>query len=241
MKNLCIIMYSHSSYSDAWEMFCGQIEKYFPKDIKRYAFVDKCNNLPENWQIINYDDSLSYNKRVASCLEKINKEYLIFHHEDMPLYDEPDLNFLEDKVSLMTEDDIDYIKLIRGGNLNISEVKYSDNLYELPKNGDCYFSVQPSICRTSSLIELYKRCDIEKIHEFEPKAHIESISLNHKNLYYYGGEKKRGHFHWDSKVYPYVSTAIVRGKWNYLEYGSELEALHKKYNIDKNIRGEFKW
>ena len=40
MKEYCIIMYSHSSYSDAWEMFCGQIEKYFPKKIKRYAFVD---------------------------------------------------------------------------------------------------------------------------------------------------------------------------------------------------------
>ena len=45
--------------------------------------------------------------------------------------------------------------------------------------------------------------------------------------------------HWDSKVYPYVATAIVKGKWNYSEYESELSSLHKEYNVDKNIRGEF--
>jgi len=241
MKEYCITMYSHSSYSDAWEMFCGQIEKYFPKKIKRYAFVDNGEGLPENWKVIKYDESLPYNKRVAFCLERIEQEYLIFHHEDMPLYDEPNLDFLDEKVSLMQEDGINYIKLIRGGNLNMPEIKYSKDLYKLPKNGDCYFSVQPSICKTSSLKQLYKRCNVEKIHEFEPKACLESISLNHKNLYYYGGEKKRGNYHWDSKVYPYVSTAIVRGKWNYIEYGSELAALHDEYKIDKNIRGEFTW
>jgi len=237
MKQYCIVMYSHSSYSDAWEMFCGQIEKYFPKDIKRYAFVDKYDNLPENWQIINYDDSLSYNKRVASCLEKINEEYLIFHHEDMPLYDKPDLQFLEDKKNLMSERNIDYIKLLKGGNMGLPEIKYSDVLYELPKNGDCYFSVQPSLCKKDSIELIYKNCDIDHIHDFEPKAHIMSILLNHKNLYYYDNEPQRGLCHWDSKIYPYVATAIVKGKWNYSEYSLELSSLHKEYKIDKNIRG----
>ena len=134
MKEYCIIMYSHSSYNDAWEMFCGQIEKYFPEQIKRYAFVDDSEGLPENWQVIKYDEFLPYNKRVAFCLGQIKEKYLIFHHEDMPLYDEPNLNFLEDKVSLMLKDDIDYIKLVKGGDLNTPEIEYSDNLYKLLKN-----------------------------------------------------------------------------------------------------------
>ena len=239
MKNYCIIMYSHSSYSDAWEMFCGQIEKYLPKEIKRYAFVDESNNLPENWEIVTYDESLSYNKRMASCLNAINEEYVIIHHEDMPLYDKPDLDFIEDKIEMMPLYNIDYIKLIKGGNVGIPETQFSDKLYELPRNGDCYFSVQPSLCKRESLQKLYENCDVENIHEFEPKAHLMSILLNYKNLYYYDNEPQRGLCHWDSKVYPYVATAIVKGKWNYSEYESELSILHKEYNIDKNIRGEF--
>ena len=38
-------------------------------------------------------------------------------------------------------------------------------------------------------------------------------------------------------IYPYVATAIVKGKWNIKEYPI-LENLLKSYNIDKNIRGE---
>ena len=28
------------------------------------------------------------------------------------------------------------------------------------------------------------------------------------------GDNKRGQFHWDSGVYPYFATAVVKGKWN---------------------------
>ena len=100
-----------------------------------------------------------------------------------------------------------------------------------------YFSVKPSLCKRESLHRLYENCDVEKIHEFEPKAHLMSILLNHKNLYYYDNEPQRGLCHWDSKVYQYVATAIVKGKWNYSEYESELSIMHKEYKIDKNIRG----
>jgi len=238
MKNYAIVMYSHSSYDDAWSIFFGQIEKFFPKDIPRYVFADKqTDGIPENWNCIQYDDSLSYNKRVASCLNSVKEEYCIFHHEDMPLYKSPNLQFIEDKLQMMKNDNVDYIKLIKGGNVGLPEIQHSATLYFLPKNGDCYFSVQPSICKIKSLLKIYENCDVEKIHDFEPKAHLMSIFLNHKNLYYYNGEPKRGMAHWDSDVYPYVATAIVKGKWNYAEYKDELEELHQEYKIDKNIRG----
>tara|TARA_Y100000114_G_scaffold40536_1_gene36039 strand:- start:12764 stop:13435 length:672 start_codon:yes stop_codon:yes gene_type:complete len=223
-------------------MFFGQVDKYFPNNISRYVFSnEKSDCIPENWQLIQYEDSLSYNKRVASCLKNIKEEYAIFHHEDMPLYAEPDLNFISSKINLMKEDSIDYIKLIKGGNLNFSEKKYKGEkcLYHLPKNGDSYFSVQPCLVKLKSLLKLYENCNINKVHEFEPKAHILSRIMGHKNLYYYNNEPKRGLGHWDSSVYPYVATAIVKGKWNYSEYSKELTELHETYSVDKSIRGEF--
>ena len=45
-------------------------------------------------------------------------------------------------------------------------------------------------------------------------------------------------FHYDSNAYPYVATAIVKGKWNMSGYPNELNRILKENNIDKNVRGE---
>ena len=49
--------------------------------------------------------------------------------------------------------------------------------------------------------------------------------------------KKRGLFHYDSLVWPYIATAINKGKWNTSEYSQELDALSKEYNVNLSERG----
>ena len=49
----------------------------------------------------------------------------------------------------------------------------------------------------------------------------------------------RGGNHYDSNVYPYIATALVRGKWNINEYPNELGNILKNYNIEINKRGIF--
>ena len=46
-------------------------------------------------------------------------------------------------------------------------------------------------------------------------------------------DKKRGKFHYDSSVYPYVCTAVIKGKWNFKEYKKELYEIFydKNFNI----------
>lgn len=240
MKNYSIVIYSHSSYSDAWKIILGQIDKYFPQEINRYIFSDSFPlDLQKSYNKVTYNNESKYNKRISNCLNEVKEDYCLFHHEDMPLYSKPDLDFINKTVNLMEEDNIDYVKLIRGGNLGCEEKTYKDqkNLFHMPKNGDCYYSNQPSLCKTKSLKKLFNMCDVDKIHDFEPKAHKMAILMEYKNLYCYNDEPKRGMFHWDSKVYPYVATAIVKGKWNYSEYGAELQKLHKQYEIDPDIRG----
>jgi hypothetical protein len=62
---------------------------------------------------------------------------------------------------------------------------------------------------------------------------------NIKGIYYYDNEKKRGSNHFNSKVFPYIATAIVGGRWNTGEYSQELEDFFREYNINKTIRGSF--
>ena len=44
---------------------------------------------------------------------------------------------------------------------------------------------------------------------------------------------KRGKFHYDSSIYPYICTAVIKGKWNFKEYKKELFEIfyNKKFNI----------
>jgi hypothetical protein len=60
---------------------------------------------------------------------------------------------------------------------------------------------------------------------------------NIKGLCHYNNEPKRGENHYDSDVYPYIATALVKGKWIMSEYSFELGSILEKYNIDINKRG----
>jgi len=52
-------------------------------------------------------------------------------------------------------------------------------------------------------------------------------------------EAKRGLYDYDSNIFPYIATAIVKGKWNYSEYKNELDILFDMYKINKMERGVF--
>jgi hypothetical protein len=65
------------------------------------------------------------------------------------------------------------------------------------------------------------------------------IQNNIKGLYYYNNEPKRGGAHYDSEIYPYIATALVKGKWNLSEYKKELGDILESNNIDINQRGKF--
>ena len=62
--------------------------------------------------------------------------------------------------------------------------------------------------------------------------------LNIKALFHYNNEPKRGMHHYDSKIYPYIATAVVKGKWNLTDYPQELIKILNKNNINVDKRGK---
>ena len=91
--------------------------------------------------------------------------------------------------------------------------------------------MQPTIWKKSRFIELYKQVQAEKW--FESDTYEEACrSLNIKGFFTYNGEKKRGG-HFDSSVYPYIATAVVKGKWNVSEYQQELQKQLQSYEEQK--------
>lgn len=217
-----IIVYTHSDVDWVWPHWYKQTKTYL-NDYEKVMFVNTTPNKKENYDYIEYDDTLTYTKRVVSCLEHMNdEEVIIFHHEDMFLYDTPDLNLLNEYKKLITQDKVHLIKLLRNGD-NLSSHPSHPSLYYNPSN--LFFAIQPTIIKVKTLKEIYSNTPGNTIWEFEANAMKSSLSFKYVSCFAYDQGNKRGRNHWDSNIYPYVATAVVKGKWNLNEYSHELNTI----------------
>lgn len=239
MKDVAFILYSHTDYSDVWEAFFGQTEEYLPESFPRYMFVDmKCDTLretPDDFGVVYYDDTEPYSSRVVSCIGNIREEFCIFQHEDMMLYDEPDMKKISEYLEVLRKDEeLDFVKLLKGG--DVEDIPYGEH-EDLFLVKEWLLAIQPAIWKTSSLKKVFQSLKGMGIWELEREAQEVCREMGIKGVYCYNGEPKRGKFHWDSSVYPYIATAINKGRWNVAEYGAELEEIFHEYEIDRSKRG----
>ena len=228
------VFYTHSDYSDIWPVLKAQTDKYLPHQNK-ILFTNEGSI--DGWESITYDDSLSYRDRVVSCLEQLTCETIVFNHEDMFLYDAPNLGKLEEFEALVESDTYHFIKLLR--NESPTAIGYpssTDNLLDAPPS--FVFTIQPTICKVKNLITMYSETDGGTIWEFEANTGSTSSKFKLKGAMIYDEDSpKRGLYHWDSSIYPYVATAVVKGKWNLGEYEEELDPILKDNKINVEDRG----
>lgn len=238
---LAVFMYSHSDYSDVWTPFLSRFDTHCDLKAEKFLFTDIDTEF-FGWKSITYDPSQSYCKRLLHCLEKLSKEItsVLYLHEDMILYDAVDTSLLKSYVSYVEEGKATYIKLLKGG-IGLSDIPNSDiptlkKIY--PHNWN--FSIQPSVWNRKDLeliLKTYGKND-PSIWELETNAQKMVNDFPHMQGYYhFNNELKRGQYHWNSSVFPFIATAIVKGKWNYSEYPEELMEIFNEFNIDKNERG----
>ena len=234
---IAYVFYSHYDYSDVWPLLFGQSEKFLKSQIK-YLITNETGDFDtKDWNIILYDDALSYQERVYNSLDKVKEEKVIFHHEDMFLLKHPNFAKIEFLSSQIDEGRFDFIKLIKASYDQQRHQKIYDNVYLNPSN--LSFAIQPTIINKKVLSNIYKYTKGSSIWSFEKNSNNYINYFNIKSCYYFESkENKRGLFHWDSNVYPYIATAVVKGKWDYECYPEELSELMSEYNIDPNIRGK---
>lgn len=223
------LLYTHTDYSDVWKPFLHRFRKYFPT-AEIYFCVNKTEQeVPANTIPVYYDSSKTYTERLLQCIDQIGSETVLFIHEDMILYDIPLYSNLENYMEYVSSKKAHSIKLIPVGTI-IGRPELDNTLVHTTCSK---FSIQPTIIHTDSLLELIKEVGQVSIWEFE--AMIKQRDTDYVS--YIGTEAKRGAYHFDSKVFPYIATAIVKGKWNFSEYPNELTEILAEYSIDKEVRG----
>jgi hypothetical protein len=207
------LLYTHSSYSDVLSNFLSCYSKFGKSCLDITLLSDKENDF--GLKQITYDDSKSYTDRLLDCLSQYDASHFMFLHEDFFLYAKPNLELLSDLSSIVREDDLDFIRLIRSGDSSYLIPSSRPNLYRTLN----HFAVQAMICSKSYLLDRVSRNPDTNIWDLE----LKEMHNPSNGLYYYNGEPSRGG-HFDSSVFPYMATAIVKGSWN-PEYKHEILSL----------------
>jgi len=227
------IAYTNSNCSDLWDVFQQQNGKY--STIPLYMISDKEVGGIDNDKLFIYNNDDDYYNVWIQALKKFDSDYFIYLQEDFILYNKVDNDKLNEYLEFLKQNpNYSFIRLLKSGRLR--DKKIFDNLYEIESSNANIFSMQSTIWRTKDYISLMEKVKNPKWLENDnyPK---EMLKMGMKGLYYYNGESKRGENHYDSSIYPYIATALVRGKWNTSEYNDELISIFSEFNIDKNKRG----
>lgn len=226
--NVPLIVYTHTDMEDVWPMFFGQLKKYIG-DTKVYVVVNEYDTQLSDYAQIIYDDSMLYTDRWKYILTQIKEDTFMFMHEDMILFDEPKIDYINKYSNLVKSGKVESIKLIYVPATDL----VSDVDDTLISNEYSKLSIQPTIIRKDYFKSILDKVGSLNIWEFEISIPNDNTSFMVK----IGGEKKRGSVHYDSIFFPYIATAINKGKWNLKEYQKELDILFKKYNINPFERG----
>ena len=226
-----ILVYTHSDYSWVWKYWQQQTDKFL-QNFDKICILNLNSSFREDYLVIKYNDELTYKNRVLSCLNDIDdNEIVLFCHEDMFLYKKPNFEIIDEYINLVKNDNCELVKLIRAFE-NLDKSNLHEKLFKNPDKQ--LFSIQPTIIKVKTLKHIYKTVPGDNIWEFEAntsKKYLKDIiSLCSFDL---NEDKKRGKFHYDSFVYPYICTAVIKGKWNFKEYKKELFEIfyNKKFNF----------
>jgi len=229
VKLIPIVVYTHTDMRDVWVPFFGQLKKYMPHN-EVYVCVNKDDEMLSDYNRVIYDETKSYTEKLAESLEQINEEVFLFTHEDMILFDKLNFQMLEKYIDYINDGMLDSIKLLYAGDGGGIKSECDDTLVF---NDFSKFSIQPTIIRKDILLQIASNVGALNIWDFENAIVGSGMDFMARR----GDEKKRGLYHYDSFVYPYVATAINKGKWNLNEYTEELNPIFEQYNINPFERG----
>ena len=249
MSKIALVVNTISKNKDIWDMFFDQIDKHVSDSFfsNKYVFVDNSgDSLPDGYKVINYDTTKKYRDQFLSGIKHVEEEYCIYISEDYILYDDVKEDIILDYQDVLdTVPSLSFVRFLKGGIVNVYYPNFlgRKDLFEMHNSIPYFYTNQAALWRTR---------DLEKIHQHGPNLHIANKDyensfewratktcqeLDIKGIFCYHGEPKRGEYHHDCHVFPHVTTALVKGKWNLKEYTEELSPLIKKYSIDVSERG----
>lgn len=238
LDEVCCITYTTSKYADLWPCHFGQLSKHLG-GLKSFVLSDYGSGNVFDFKehvLIEHDDNAPYWKQYVQALDKIEEDYVIYLQEDFFLYDDVNHKLLERALEFLKSSDYDYVRLIRCGYQTPLDRHVKDNFFEVDMATPDAFCMQATLWKKRRMRQLYTHVASQKWLEGE-HWNVGARQIGIKGVFTWNGESKRGKFHYDSVVFPYVCTAVCKGQWALDEYPETMARLIKEYNIDVTKRG----
>lgn len=233
MNNLSLVTYTHTKAKDLHPAYFGRLAKYFPQMKNVYV---SCNEEISYATTVLYNDFTRHANQMMDVLDATPSKYVIYCQEDYILYDYVNVDKLNEFMEIMDADDIPFIRLIESGVGTVSRV-YNDELSYVGTDSPYYFSTQATIWNKDVLYNMFKTSNVQSIFQ-EPDNTPYLLSITNRGLF----TSKRGAAvggHYNSLYYPYIATAVVKGKWNMREYSNELSEIFNEFGLTPSNRGIF--
>ena len=238
MKNVALFTWTNTEYEDVFPVYFGGIEKYFSQVEKSYVAINALSEVidDQHLQLVN-DEQNSYAERILGCLDAIEEEYIIYAQEDFMLYDKVSTREFNKALNFLKKnEEFSCVKLLRSGADTLEE-KLATNIY---KSCDYYSAVhQVSIWKKDHLVKIINLLNPVQLRNFEYAGGASRVmhQLGYQSAFYFHESSPHRGGHFDSKAYPYIATALIKGKWNTAEYQKEINQLALDYNIQLANRG----
>ena len=243
MKDFALVTWTHSSYEDVFPVYFGNIKKYFNDLKKSYVLIDNLSDSinDDHLQLVNGENN-SYASRWLGCLDHIEEDYILYMQEDFILYDNVDLVELNKCIDYLKNSDCSCLRLIRSSINNLNN-REEENIYKISHSDqiDLSFTHQSSIWKKEHFKHIMSELNPQHLRDVESGGSFAGSKIMNQLGYYssfYFNESspiRGGHF--DSKVFPYIATALIGGKWNISQYSEELSSISMEYNINFDTRG----
>ena len=244
IQDLTWITHTHTDYYDVCKIYDGEMPLYLWGDqfwdnhyyLINSEYKNKKEELKLSGNFFYYEDALFYPLRLLNILSNIHSEIIVIDHEDMILYDKANLDEINNAINLIEKKNLDSVRFIKNINAKYNNI-HKNKVELIDTKSEWIFSIQPSIWRREALISVLKKNLNVNIWQLEYRSQKVVRKLGLKIGVLAGNGKKRGKFHFDSEYYPYIATALFKGKWTISEYPIELRKLFTKYKIDPLKRG----
>lgn len=232
MNDLTLLTYTHNKCVDLHKPYFERIKKYFPKLINHYVTCDV--EVPFVDCFV-YNDTDNHSKQMIDVLNQIPTDYVIYSQEDYILFDYVNDTLITEYIQFMKNNpNVGFIRLIQSGVDGMNN-EFNDDLYYVDSDSIYFYSTQATIWRKNVLVDMFSKSNAESIFS-EPDNSKFLKELNCIGLYTKQHGTRVG-FHFNSTIYPYIATAINKGKWNMTEYQTELHEMFIEYGINPFERG----
>lgn len=228
------IAYTNSNCSDVWEMFITENRKRC--NMPLFMISDKKPDIFGYDDVHIYQNSDPYYRVWIDAVQKFGGDYFIYLQEDFLLYNDVNQEKIDEYVRFLENNSqYSFVRLLKTDHFH--NIKLTSTLFEIESTNIDIFSMQPTIWRSADYIRLMNLVKSKGWLETDGDYRNRMIALDMKGAYHYDNEPKRGKYHYDNNVYPYIATALVKGKWIMSEYSVELGKILAEYKIDINKRG----